>query len=197
MWFSESLRTLFVACGCLVLMACASSMRTHFDRDSSANFAAYHSFAWIGPAPLARAKQGSGQTSFVSALDDQRIRKAVDSTLEARGYRLAASVAEADLVVAYSVGSEEKVRVYNSPMNSTIHPYPTRYRYGSWYGGTGVSVQQYTEGTLTLEFFDRQTEQAVWVGWASQRFTRRDDTQALVSEAIAKILADFPARPGS
>ena len=57
-------------------------------------------------------------------------------------------------------------------------------------------MQQYTEGTLTLEFYDRASEQAVWVGWASKRLSRVDDSQALISEAVAGILAHFPAAPG-
>ena len=197
MLFSKSLRMPLCAFACLAFLACASPMRVQVDRDSSANFAAYRTFAWIGPAPLTRAEQGSGKKSFVSAIDDQRIRKAVDSALEARGYRPVAKRADADLVVAYSVGSQEKVRVYNSPVAPPINPYPTSYRYGNWYGGSSVSVHRYNEGTLTLEFFDRKTQEAVWVGWVSKRFTRNDDTQALVSEAVSKILAQFPARPGN
>ncbi len=170
-------------------------MRIHSDRDPKANFGAYRTFAWIGPAPLARAKQGSENTSFVSALDDKRIRGAVNRILETRGYRLVDNAAQADLVVAYSVGSEDKVRVHETPMMAPIHPYPASYRYGSWYAGSTVRVQQYTQGTLTLEFYDRKTEQAVWVGWASKRLSRSDDSQELISEAVTKILANFPSRP--
>jgi len=188
-------RPLFLASGFLAVLACASPMRIHTDRDSSANFSAYRTFAWIGPGPLARAKQGSENKSAVSALDDKRIRGAVNRILEARGYRLVAKPAEADLVVAYSVGAEDKVRVHETPMMGPIYPYPASYRYGAWYGGSTVSVQQYTQGTLTLEFYARKTEQAVWVGWASKRLSRSDDSQELISEAVTKILANFPSRP--
>jgi hypothetical protein len=168
-------------------------MRIRSDRDPDTDFAAYRTFAWIGPAPLARAKKPGG-VSFVSALDDQRIRRAVDGELASRGYRLVATAAEADLVVAYSVGSEEKVHVQESPMMTTLYPYPRSYRYGGWYTSSAVRIQQYTEGTLSLEVYDRNTEQAVWVGWASKRLSRSDDHQALISEAVSKVLADFPDR---
>ena len=66
-------RLLFLSCAfvCLAL-ACASPIRTSFDRDPTADFSQFRTFAWVGPAPLARAKQGTGSQSFVSALDDQR-----------------------------------------------------------------------------------------------------------------------------
>ena len=196
MCFSRRLYWLIVVLGCFALLSCASPIRTHFDRDAAADFSAYRTFAWIGPAPLARAKRGSGAASFVSAIDDQRIRRAVEKDLQARGYRLVDSAEKADLVVAYSVGSEEKVRVHESPMRTTLNPYPTRYRYGPWLTDSNVIVQQYTEGTLTLEFYDRASEQAVWVGWASKRLSRVDDPQALISEAVAGILVNFPTAPG-
>ena len=196
MCFSKRLYWLILVLGCFALVSCASPIRTHFDQDATTDFSAYRTFAWIGPAPLARAKQGSGAASFASAIDDQRIRRAVEADLEARGYRRVDSAEQADLVVAYSVGSEEKVRVHESAMRTTLYPYPTRYRYGPWLTDSNVIVQQYTEGTLTLEFYDRRSEQAVWVGWAPRRLSRSNDPEALISAAVAAILADFPAAPG-
>ena len=196
MCFSRRLYGWVLIVGGLAVLSCASPIRTHFDRDTAADFSAYRTFAWIGPAPLARAKQGSAAASFVSAIDDQRIRRAVEEDLQTRGYRLVDSVDQADLVVAYSVGSEEKVRVHESAMRTTLYPYPARYRYGPWLTDSNVIVQQYTEGTLTLEFYDRKSEQAVWVGWASRRLSRTHDPQALISEAVARILAQFPTVPG-
>lgn len=190
--------------GAFALLACASPVRVSSDRDPTADFRGYQTFAWVGHGPLARAKEGKAGANFVSALDDQRIREAVDSDLEARGYRRVANAAVADLIVAYSVGSEDKVRVREiAPATTAIYPYPrghlypypARYRYGNWYGESSVRVHQYTEGTLTLEFFDRKSEQAVWVSWASKRLSRKDDPQSLISEAVSKMLADFPRRP--
>ncbi|MAI79880.1 MAG: hypothetical protein CL917_13120 [Deltaproteobacteria bacterium] len=188
--------SVFAVCTVLALVwACATPMRTSFDRDPNADFTRYRTFAWVGPAPLARAKQGTVTGSFVSALDDQRLRRAVDRALQSRGYTLITDTEKADLVVAYSVGTEDKVRVHQTPSSMTVYPYPGRYRYGSWYTGSTVNVQQYTEGTLTLEVYDRRTEQAVWVGWASRRLSRKDDSQKIINEAVSKILSGFPRVP--
>ncbi len=192
----QQLLLLSCAFGCLAL-ACANPIRTSFDLDPTADFSQFRTFAWVGPAPLARAKQGTGAQSFVSALDDQRLRRAVDRDLQAKGYTLVQNADEADLAVAYSVGSEEKVRVHQTPTSITTHPFPRRYRYGGWYTGSSVSVQQYTQGTLSIEVYDQKTEQAVWVGWASKRLSRSDDSQRLINEAVSKILVKFPRASGS
>ena len=196
--FRVDRRRLLLSCvvACIAL-ACASPIRTSFDRDPTADFSQYRTFAWVGPEPLARAKQGTGSRNFVSGLDDQRLRRAVDRTLQARGYTLVQNADEADLAVAYSVGSEEKVRVHQTPTSMTTYPYPGRYRYGSWYAGSTVNVQQYTEGTLSLEVYDQKTEQAIWVGWASKRLSRNDDSQKLINEAVSKILVGFPRASGT
>ena len=60
-----------------------------------------------------------------------------------------------------------------------------------------MSVQQYTEGTLSLDVYDRKTEQAVWVGWASKRLSRNDDSQKLINEAVSGILMQFPRASGT
>ena len=57
-------------------------------------------------------------------------------------------------------------------------------------------MRTYTEGTLVLEFFDRASQQAVWVGWASKRLSPADDRAEVLQLAVAKILAPFPTRPG-
>jgi hypothetical protein len=179
-------------------LSCASSMKTGFDMDPAADLSQNKLFAWVGPGPLTKAKEGTNTTSFISPLDDQRLRSSVNRTLEKLGYWLAVPPDVPDIVLAYSVGSEEKVRVHQSPGRVvTAYPYGGRYRYGGWYSVSSVSVQQYREGTLSIEVYDAKTEQAVWVGWASKRLSRNDDSRAVISEAVSKILQDFPpAREG-
>ena len=82
-------------------LACASPIKTAFDTDPSANVSAYETYAWIeidAGAPAADAHQGP----YVSRLDDKRIRSAVDSQLQAKGY-VAGGISRADLVVHFRV----------------------------------------------------------------------------------------------
>jgi hypothetical protein len=101
-------------------------------------------------------------------------------------------------VVSYGFGSEEKLDVYSSPSAGGYYPYGygRGYGYGGWYGGSDVRVNQYTQGTLTIQLFDRESKNAVWVGWASKRLSDSDSRkEGLLAEVINKILEPFP--PGA
>jgi len=73
--------------------------------------------------------------------------------------------------------------------------YSGGYSTGTWYRSAPVRTRTYTEGTLSLEFFERTSHEAAWVGWASKRITGADDPEALIQEAVARILEEFPTRP--
>jgi hypothetical protein len=175
-------------------LACASPIQTVHDSDPDVDFSRYRSYAWLrqdsqepGGAAL--------QSPYVSALDDRRFRAAVDAELAAKGYLKESSFDEADLVVTYKVGRQEKVQVRQTPGRDTVYVSP--YGHGPWYGSSPVSVSTYTEGTLIIEFYDRSTHQAVWVGQAIKRLSQNDDRESLIRRAAAAILEPFPARPPS
>jgi hypothetical protein len=172
--------------------ACASPIKTAHDSDPEADFTRYKSYAWIKDGPLIGPSAGEGRPSYISPIDDQRIRAVVESELAAKGYSKAASLEGADLVVSYAIGTQEKTRVSPTAGRSSVY-YPG-YGYGGWYGGSTVSVQQYTEGTLMIEFWDRSSRQAVWVGWASKRLSKSDDSKETIRQAVTMTLEPFPPR---
>ena len=181
--------------GMVVLLgaACTSPIKTTYDSDPEANFSHYKSYAWIKDGPLIGPSAGeASSSSYISPIDDQRIRAGVEGELAAKGYSKAASRERADLIVSYSIGTQEKTRVRQDPGRSSVY-YPG-YGYGGWYGGSTVSVQQYTEGTLAIEFWDRRSKQAVWVGWASKRLSKSDDSHETIRQAVTKTLEPFPPR---
>jgi hypothetical protein len=47
---------------------------------------------------------------------------------------------------------------------------------------------------MTIEFFDRETQDALWVGWGSKRLSKSDDREELIQEVVQKILEPFPGR---
>ena len=175
----------------LVLTACASPIRTQHDSDPEADFAKYRSFAWISEDPVMWPRPGVVNSKYISPIDEQRIRRAVDADLLAKGYRRAESLDIADLVVSFTIGSQQKLKT-----NSTAGRSSTYGGRGGWYGGSSVRVSTYTEGTLALEFYDRETRHAVWVGWASKRLSKSDDSEKIIGKAVAAILEEFPAASG-
>ena len=184
----------------LALLACETPIQVDVDVDPDVHMNAFQSYAWISKEPLIPQVKGVTTRPPISPIDDKRIRTAVDAQLAAKGWKEVGDPDQADLVVSYGIGAESKTEVVETP-NASIgygrvwgHPYG--YGYGNWYAGSTVRTKQYTQGSLTLEFFDRQKKQAVWVGWASTRLASRnlssEARSALIQRAITKILGSFP-----
>jgi len=178
----------------LLAPGCQSPIKTSYDLDPEADFSRYQTFAWVSQEPLIKSAQGQTTNAYISPLEDKRIRRAVNREMVARGYQEVDDPSHADLVVSFTVGREEKTRVYDSPSSGSLYYGGYGYGYGGWYGGSQVRVQQYTEGTLAIEFFDRQTRQAVWVGIATKRLTQGDDSAEIIQRAVTGILEEFPRR---
>jgi hypothetical protein len=183
------LRSLTVLASFAALAACSTPIKTAHDSDPEADFSRYHSWAWISEESLIGARPGQIQATYVSPIDERRIRSAVERELAAKGYRKVAP-AEADLIVSFSIGTQEKTKIYSTP-NAGAGYYG--YGYGGWYGGSTVRSYQYTEGTLAIEIFDREARRAVWVGWGSKRLSNNDDSEKVIDEAVKKILEPLPA----
>ena len=190
---------LLVSCSSLALVGCASPIKIAHDMDPEVDFSKFKTFAWISDEPLIKPAEGltAGAGARVNPLDDQRVRRAVNQNLSSKGFK-PVGLEQADLVVSYGFGSEEKLDIYSSPNAGGYYPYGYGYGYGygGWYGGSDVRVNQYTQGTLTIQLFDRETKNAVWVGWASKRLSDSDSRkEGLLAEVINKILEPFP--PGA
>lgn len=197
MGIQAAVRAARISSTLLLLLAaagCESPIRVTTDRDPAADFSEYHTFAWISDEPLISQSAGVAKGPPISPIDDQRIREAVNAELRSRGWKEADSRDDADLIVSYAIGTEEHTEVYETPGTGGYY-YGWGYRYGGWYTGSAVRTRQVTEGTLSLEFFDRVTKQAVWVGWASKRLSPSGDSDRdkTVRTAIQKILQDFPS----
>jgi hypothetical protein len=175
----------------LALTACAATLRVDSDFDSAANFAAYHSFAWIREDPLIRS---SASPTPISPLNSRRIMEAIELELKAKGYTLSADRAAADFVVAYTVGARDR-------MDATSYPAP--FFWGGYWGhayfGNAVEVRTYREGQLSIDLFDGKSHQPVWHGAATKRISEADraNAKANIDAAVKAILARFPPGAGS
>jgi hypothetical protein len=176
--------------GLVLAIACATPIKTAHDSDPDVDVSSYQSYAWISDDPLIPPQVGNAAPNYISPIDDGRIRGAVERELGTRGYIKTDSREQADLVVSYAVAAQQKLRVRDTPGRSSV--YYGGYGHGPWYGGSQVSVQQYTEGTLSIELWDRRTKKAVWVGWASKRLSSNDDSKKTIDAAVTKILEPLP-----
>ena len=69
------------------------------------------------------------------------------------------------------------------------------YGIGSSYGYAGGYAREYVESTLVIDVVDARTDEVIWRGWSNKDLGRNpkpDKINGYVTEAVAKILADFP-----
>lgn len=96
----------------------------------------------------------------------------------ASGYRTASAEAP-DFAVAYYVTTKNKFDLRD-------------YGYGPprWFGSRDIRVDQYTEGTLTVDLIDVATKQLVWRGRASGTVELKGIDKK-INKSVEKLVARF------
>jgi hypothetical protein len=124
----------------------------------------------------------------VDPITDEQIKRAVDTQLQAKGWRKLDS-SEADAYVAYQVAV-----VQTQELN-----YYSNYGYSwRWGGSTSAYTRTINRGTLTLDVYDRATKALVWRGSATDTLkskSKPEKRQKRLDKAMAKLLGDFPPAP--
>jgi hypothetical protein len=164
---------------CLIVAAlaagCAQIYGVQHDFDRQYDFSGLRTYDWMA------VPEKSGMNTLVV----QRVQRAVNAELQARGYILARE--GPDFLIAEHIGSKDKVQVEN-----------WGYGYGPWgghWGANRVSVYQYEEGSLILDFVDARSKKMFWRGVAKAEVDRIDTpekSEQLINEAVQKILEAFP-----
>ncbi len=166
----------------LVISGC-SSVNTTFDYDSNADFSKLQTFAWM-PRETVNPGGNAQQAQMDNSLFVNRLKNAVNSNLEAKGYSI--NTTDPDFVVVYHTGVQDKVNVTN--WGYTYGPY-----WGPW--GESVDVHQYTEATLILDFISYDTKNIIWRGTAQKALsgeTNPEKADANIQKAVDQLLAKFP-----
>ncbi len=182
---------LLAACALALLAGCATGPRISTDADPEADFSRYRTWAFYQPIAM----EQSGYSSFLT----QRIRDGVRREMEARGYVY--EEASPGLRVNFQGIVQEKTNVYTVPRTDFQYFYSYRHRayyaVPFWYDET--QVNQYREGTLTIDLVDAARNRLVWTGSAIGRVTRKapQERAADVDRAIAEIFLRYPFRAGS
>ncbi|MGV3532284.1 MAG: DUF4136 domain-containing protein [Chthoniobacteraceae bacterium] len=167
------------------LVAC-STVTVTTDYDRSAPFSRYKTYT------LAPAQQG--QT--LSPTGEAALRASLRETLATRGITEATS-GRGDLAIARHAFLAEKVSVhqYTDWGYGYQGGWPYRYgTYGVWAGApiTYTDVNQYTQGTLVLDFVDTRTNKLVFRGTGEAIVGDPGSNASKISEAVRKIVAKLP-----
>ncbi|GJM07856.1 MAG: lipoprotein [Lysobacteraceae bacterium] len=174
-----------LALGLVVLAAgCTSSPKIYSDYDPSGDFSRYKTYGFFD-------RVGTDNAQY-STLITQILKDAVKREMAVRGYYYDES--NPDLEVNFFVHSDEKTRVSTVP-TSSMYVDPWYGHYGYW-GATRYEtrVDQWTEGTLTIDLVDMQREQIVWEGSAVGRITEKalKAPREPINNAVTAIFADYP-----
>lgn len=183
---------LVAAIATLALAACATGPTVRTDYDPTANFAQYRTWGWYSPIAM----EQSGYSSWIS----ERIKANVQREMEARGYRFDAK--SPDLKVNFQAAVQERSSVYSMPRSDIAWAYSYRARsyvaVPVWYDE--AVVNNYTEGTLTIDLVDAAKNRMVWTGDAIGRIGSRrtpEERAVDIDQSVAGIFAKYPYQAGS
>ncbi|QTE23767.1 DUF4136 domain-containing protein [Polaribacter cellanae] len=170
---------LFILIFAVVLSSC-SSIKVATDYDSKVNFSKYKTFAFY--------KTGIDKAE-ISDLDKKRILRAIESELLALGFTKSENP---DMLVSIFTKSREKVNV---SQNNFGYGFGWGWNPWMWNGmNNNVNVSQYTEGTLFIDFIDKDRKELVWqgVGTGALKMSNREKKEARIKEFVKEIVSKFP-----
>ena len=151
------------------ISANAQSVQSDYDR--SFNFSNLKTFGF------AVQRRSATDPLAGDSLNDGRIRTAMESQLIANGYRVESG--SPDFVIVYHVTTKNKLNVQD-------------YSYGPprWFGRRDIRVDQYSEGTLLVDFIDTKTNQVIWRGRASGTLEMKG-VDKKISKSVEKLVKQF------
>jgi hypothetical protein len=155
--------------GVMAVSAAAQSVQTDFDR--SFRFSDLKTFSF------ANQRRAATDPLASDTLNDGRIRNGLESQLTANGFKVQNE--KADFVIAYYVTTKNKLNVEDYGFG------PPR-----WFGGRDIRVNQYSEGTLMVDFIDAKSNQVIWRGCASGTLVMKG-VDKKISKSVEKLVKQF------
>jgi len=156
------------------LLACSSFSST-YDFDPDIDFEQYTTYRWMRTTSERLGVQKN-------SLADKRIRHHADFHIKQTGLKEADG--QTDLLVVYYVATQNQ---YNVTAVS--------YGYGPHWGTSAVAVSTYKQGTIILDLVDRDKQELVWRGVASDDFNHlasREEIDAKLDNMFYQMLLNYP-----
>ncbi len=170
-----------------VLVSCGPT--AHIEKDKSANFSSYNTFAWTDM------KDHKG----VSNITEQRIKDAISEEIRnTKGWT--EDKTRPDILLSYDVLVERGERTRSNPVYSNgfyrtfYNPYRGRY-YNVYYPSRFLGYDNYSiptrEGTITVTMVDAKTERTVMQGWATEEIDNRNMKEEEIDRVVKAIVKKF------
>jgi hypothetical protein len=161
-----------LALGLLAAGGCAAGPKVITDFDPSAEFSAFHTFAFSGITDRGREIEVSDNSPLRG-----RIKEMIDEQLAAKGFRQVSVEDHPDLLVHIFFGVKDKQHVQSTGM--TPGPYGPGYGWGPGYYGRGLGY--YGRPVETYEYHDGEWDRA-----NSSRVTIHEDREGTLIVDLAE-----------
>tara|TARA_R110002072_G_scaffold110112_4_gene237587 strand:- start:682 stop:1260 length:579 start_codon:yes stop_codon:yes gene_type:complete len=163
------------------LTSCAT-VKVVSDYDTKVNFNEYKTFAFY--------KKGIDKAA-VSDLDKKRIMRAIEAELIAKGFTKSDNP---DMLVSIFTKSRERV---NITQNNFGWGWGWGWRNSWMFGRENMNVNQYTEGTLFIDFIDKTKNELVWqgIGSGALKMKNPEKREERIKTFVKEIIATYP--PGT
>ena len=151
------------------------------DYDKSVDFSQYKTYKYTDEA----------LNLPMTSLNQDRLIEALSSALAAKGF---SPSDDPDILVDITVSTQQK-----QTATETTNYYGTgyRYRWGGGFSTSNINVNDYTEGTIFLDFIDAGNKQLVWQGrgvGTVQENSSAEKREKRANKAMSKILKKYPPK---
>ena len=157
-------------------IACSPIYNISYDYDKNFKLTRISTYDWL---PITK-------ESNINNLDAERIKKAVNAELQAKGLMLTSK--NPDFLIAADIVTKEKQRI-------TQWGYPYYDSFWIYDGAGALDYYQYEEGTFILGFLEPNSKNLIWRGAAKVALDYANTPEkrdALIKEAMQKILQNYP-----
>ena len=166
----------FATTVCMALVGtivCAQSVTYDFDR--AANFTRFKTYTWV---------RG---TNVNDELNHNRIMRAIDAQLTARGFSQVDAIGNPEVLVAYHASFDRDLEINASGLGGG-------YRLAGPRSAT-ARVEEIVVGTLAIDMMDAQTKNIVWRGIATKELDAKaspEKKEKNINKAAEKIFKNYP-----
>lgn len=175
----------------LLFSGCAGS--AHIEKDKSADFSKYHTYAWID-----KPEEKGARKNRRMELTETNIRNSVNEQLKKNGWREVN--ASPDVLVSTELLVERNQKkqqdpVYSQPYTrSYYNRYSGRivtYYFPSQFMGYDTYSTTVKEGTITVTLIDNKTDKTVWQGWTTSELNSNRITSDEIDRNVKTIFRKF------
>jgi hypothetical protein len=171
----------------LALTACSSTTPDVYSSVApGSDFRGIQTYGFFEEMSTDRAGYQSLETNFLKV--------AVAQQLDLRGMHY--DPENPDVLMNFYIHTADKIRTRQTPtMSGGYYGYRGGYYTGYGYGtGYETRVDQYTEGTLTIDMIDPREKKLLWEGTLTGRLTKKDvqDMETTIDQAVKEIFFKFP-----